>query len=113
MRRKRCGDLDDLVDDLALAADHAPPVAPAAHALRYGKAEGLERRHGREELVDLEGAGETALDPQFRPQARDVLALQQDLPGGRREHAGEQVDEGGLAGAVRADQAHGGRPARA
>ena len=32
------------------------------------------------------------------------LALEQHLAGARRQHAGEQVDEGGLAGAVRPDQ---------
>ena len=34
----------------------------------------------------------------------DVVALEQHLALRRQEHAGEEIDEGGLAGAVRADQ---------
>ena len=36
--------------------------------------------------------------------AGDVAAVEDDLPGGRLEELGEQVEDGGLAGAVGADQ---------
>ena len=45
-------------------------------------------------------------------QIADVLAVEQDAAGGRPQHAGEQIDQRGLAGAVRPDQARGGRPSR-
>ena len=35
---------------------------------------------------------------------RNILALEQHLAGARRKHASQQVDEGGLAGAVWANQ---------
>jgi hypothetical protein len=37
-------------------------------------------------------------------QIGDVVAFEQDAPGIGLEHAGQQIDDGGLAGAVRADQ---------
>src|SRR5258707_1269986 len=40
-----------------------------------------------------------------RAQAMDRLALEDDLPGIGRVYAGDHVEDGGLAGAVRADQA--------
>ena len=57
-----------------------------------------------EQLVDLEGAGDAAPHPLVRLERGDVVAFEQDAPGGRAQHAGEEVDHGGLAGAVRADQ---------
>ena len=48
--------------------------------------------------------------PVRRP-AGDVLAIQPDLAGIRREQPGDDVEQGRLAGAVRADQA-GDRAAR-
>jgi hypothetical protein len=41
----------------------------------------------------------------FRRHAGDVLAFEQDLAGGRQQIAGQAVEEGGFAGAVRPDQA--------
>ena len=38
-----------------------------------------------------------------RARAGDVAAIEQDAPGARRELAGEQIEERGLAGAVRPD----------
>ena len=38
------------------------------------------------------------------PSVGDVLAAEKNLPGIGRQHAGHQIDERGLAGAVRTDQ---------
>src|SRR5262249_33575195 len=38
-------------------------------------------------------------------QAREIAATEEDLPVGRLHEAGDDVERGGLAGAVRADQA--------
>jgi hypothetical protein len=52
----------------------------------------------------LEGAQQPLLEQQVRRQAGDVLAVEQDLPAGRFEVAGDDVEKRGLAGAVRSDQ---------
>src|SRR5258708_7016082 len=39
----------------------------------------------------------------MRRQFGDILAIEADRAGGRREKSGDQVEEGGLAGAVRPD----------
>ena len=75
-----------------------------AEALGDGKADGLERGEIRIELVDLEGARQAAQHALVHGQVRDVLAFEQDAARVRLEHAGELVDDRGLAGAVRADQ---------
>ena len=62
------------------------------------------RREVGEEGVDLEGAGEAAADAGGDGGAGHVLAGEQDAAGVGGELAGDQVDERGLAGAVRADQ---------
>ena len=85
-------------------ADPAAPVAAEAQPLVDGERDGLERREIAEQLVDLEGAHQAAAHPRLGPEPRDVLARQQDSAGGGRQHAGQQVDEGRLAGAVRPDQ---------
>ena len=43
-------------------------------------------------------------DALVRLEIGDVAAFEHDAPGGRAQHAGQQVDDRGLAGAVRADQ---------
>src|SRR5207344_54480 len=57
-----------------------------------------------EQRRDLESAAEAELYARRLVGARDVLAAHQDAAGGRRQGAGQHVDEGGLAGAVRADE---------
>ena len=37
-------------------------------------------------------------------QPGNVLAVEQHLPGGRRERAGDHIEQRGFTGAVRADQ---------
>src|SRR5690606_20388180 len=50
--------------------------------------------------VDLEGACESALDALVLRHCGHVLVAEVHRAGSRRMHAGQQVDEGGLAGAV-------------
>ena len=52
----------------------------------------------------LEGAHQPAPDALHRAHAGHVLAGERDLAGIRPQMAGDEIDEGGLAGAVRADQ---------
>ncbi len=56
------------------------------------------------ELVDLEGARQAAQHALVHGEAGDVVAFEQDAAAVRLQHAGELVDDGGLAGAVRPDQ---------
>ena len=94
----------DLGVDVVARAHPAPPVAAAAEPFRHRKPDGLERRQIGIELVDLEGARQPAQHPRVHRQIGDVVAFEQDAAAIGLEHAGQQVDDGGLAGAVRADQ---------
>ena len=53
----------------------------------------------------LERAPEPEPGPLLGPQARDVGAVEDDPPGGRPQVAGQHVEERGLPGPVRPDQA--------
>ena len=66
--------------------------------------ERLQRRQLVEQLVDLERAHDAAAHALVRREPGDVVAVEPDRAGGRLEHAGQQVDQRRLAGAVRADQ---------
>ena len=54
--------------------------------------------------VDLERAHKAATNAALRVERGDVLAAEQNLAAVRPQHAGHQVDQRGLAGAVRPDQ---------
>ena len=83
----------------------ATTALPVPSRSETASADGLQRRQVGEELVDLEGARQPA-----RARARAAPAsvmsspVQEDRAGGRPQHAGQQVDQRGLAGAVGADQ---------
>ena len=64
----------------------------------------FEHAQAAEQRGDLKGADEAALDPRGLRQSGDVGAVEQDLPGIRRQCTGDQIDKAGLAGAVRPDQ---------
>ena len=64
----------------------------------------LEHREVRHQPNVLEGARQAATNAQARRQRGDVGSLQHDAAGIGRIHAGDQVEHGGLAGAVRADE---------
>ena len=65
----------------------------------------LEHGHVRPQMDVLEGAGDAARGDVARWQAGRSLAAELDLAARQRQHAGDQVEDRALAGAVRADQA--------
>src|SRR5262249_49355900 len=65
----------------------------------------VEHRHGAEEREVLERAADSDRRHAVRRQAEDAPALEQNVALARRIEAAEAVEERGLAGAVRADQA--------
>ena len=64
----------------------------------------LQHREPTEQTVDLEGAGDAALDARGLRHGGDVFALEQHLSTRWQEHAGEEIDERRLARAVGSDQ---------
>ncbi len=97
-------DVGDLAVDVAARAHAPPPVAAAAEPFGDREPHRLQRRQVGIELVDLEGARQPAQHARVHGKARDVLAFEQDLAAIRHQHAGEQIDDGGLARPVGADQ---------
>ena len=69
-----------------------------------GEPQVLLDREPLEQIGDLERAGDAAGAKAIRREAVDPLAAQQDLAGIRRIQAGDDIEQRGLAGAVRADQ---------
>src|SRR5262245_52463784 len=65
-------------------------------------------RHAREGAHDLEGAANAGGAHLVRPAAHHVAAVEQDLAGIGAQESVEQVEDRGLAGAVRADNAEDG-----
>ena len=63
----------------------------------------LEHAHVRERMRDLIRAADAEARARVRRHRRHVGAGEHDAPVGRRDVAGDQVEHGGLAGAVRAD----------
>ena len=105
-----------LVDLRALLRDadcHQTPPSPS-RSQQASTTDSSTVRPGKQR-VDLERARHAALDARVLRQAGDALVAQEDLARARRQHAGQQVDERGLAGAVRPDErvARAGREARA
>ena len=97
-------DFDDLVGDDGFRADHAPPVGAGAEPFGDHEADRFQRREIEEQLIDLERARHAEPHPLMRRSVGNVTAFEHDAAGGRLEHAGEEIDHGGLAGAVRPDQ---------
>ena len=98
-------ELDDLVHGhrpRCLAATHAP-VAQAAVSARAHQ-DVLKHRHFHEQLGLLEGTHQAVPRDAVQGPARDVGAVVDDAPGARRQDAADDVEEGGLAGAVGPDQ---------
>ena len=54
-------------------------------------------------MTELKGTGDALLRHLVHRQSGDVLAGEDDAARARLEHAGDQVEDGGLAGAVGAD----------
>ena len=104
------GELQGL-EQMHRLVDHVPaPAGGPEHGRRGADALGhrdvdvLQHREPAEQPVDLERARDAELDACGLGDARDVAALEQHLARRGRDHAGQEIDERGLAGAVRADQ---------
>src|SRR5581483_11989195 len=93
-----------LFDRVAIGRQLAPPGAGIAAPFANGERHGFKRAEVRKQRVDLERAHEAALDALLRTDRGDVVGAEEYLSGVGLEHAGHQVDERGLAGAVRSDQ---------
>ena len=64
----------------------------------------FQRRQVQKNGGNLERADDPHAGDLGRTGGRDVAAIEENLPAGGSEEPGEQVEAGGLAGAVRTDQ---------
>src|SRR5690606_12324764 len=96
--------LERFVDGLLLFGHGAEPVAIEAVAFADGQHDGLQHRKPLEQGVDLESARHAHLDALVLRTRRDVLVTKKHLARRGLQGARKQVDEGGLARAVGADQ---------
>jgi len=84
---------------------HPPEEAPASPPVcGRGEAQILEHRQLGKEVGALEGAGDAAPGDRVRRQACDEPALEEHVPGAGRHLACDDVEERGLARAVRTDE---------
>src|SRR5499433_3155703 len=74
------------------------------HLRLGGERDRLERAEVGKQCVDLKGAHEAAFDALLGPERRDLVCSEKDLSFVGLDHAGDQIDQRGLAGAVRPDQ---------
>ena len=65
---------------------------------------GFQHRQMRKQPDVLEGAGDALERALRRARVVDRLAVERDLAGVGGQHAGDEIEERGFAGAVRADQ---------
>ena len=93
-----------LGSDVGAQARGPQRVAARPQALGDRDRDVLEHREAAEQLVDLERAHDAALDAPRLREPRHVLAAEHHPAARGRQRAREQVDEGGLARAVGADQ---------
>ena len=93
----RPGMLDEL-------AEQVEPEFAAQFGQR-GDRQVLAHRQPGEQLVDLIALGQAELADVGDVHAGDVAALEHDLAGGRRDLAGQHLEEGRFAGAVGTDDA--------
>ena len=109
-RARQIDQLERVLDLLGQARNAREPpehVEPELAAQRGERRDGqvLAHREAGEQLVDLVALGEPELADVGHVHAGDVAALEHDRAGGRRHLAGQHLEEGRLAGAVRADDA--------
>ncbi len=64
----------------------------------------VQHRHAPEELDILEGPAQAPGGPAIRRQTHQFPAGHEDAAGGGRDQAVDQIEAGGLAGAVGADE---------
>ena len=96
--------LDGFIAHGAQCAGRFPPAAGRTAPLGHTEGDVVEHAHVAEQGIDLKSAADAALDALRHVQLRDILPGQHDAAGRRRETPGQQIDEGGFASAVRADQ---------
>src|SRR5208337_3953843 len=93
--------------DAATKVGRLGTTEPRAQTIAGGDlgrdADVLEYGQLRKDFGDLERARHAETDPALRRYAGDVAAVEQDRAGGGRDEAADQIEESGLAGAVRAD----------
>ncbi len=104
----------EAIGDGAGLAGEAEPVEDLQRGLPHGAAVGarleradhhvLEHGQGAERLHHLEGAADAGMARPVGPQPGDVGAVEDDAAAVGREDAGDEVEGGGLAGSVRADE---------
>src|SRR5262249_3205431 len=108
-QRERAGVTVGLVGEAALVEQlHAAAIGVALAATLAegrGDAEVLEHRHAAERLRDLERARDAHDAPPRWRLAGDVAATEQDMAGIGFDRSGHDAEQGGLAGAVRSDDA--------
>jgi hypothetical protein len=78
-----------LVDHLLAPAGRLEHMGRDPEPLGDRDTDILQHREAAEQAVDLEGAGDAELDALGLRDGGDVAALEQHLPGGRLEHAGQ------------------------
>jgi len=96
--------LRDLGIDVITRSHRAPPIAAAAQPFRYSQPDGLQRCQIGIELIDLEGARQSAQNSGMHRQISDVGSLEENLAAIWLEHACQQIDDRGLPGAIGPDQ---------
>ena len=90
--------------DILVVVDVAPEVeAPGALRLQR-QAQVFVDRQPLEQIGDLERARQPLMADRLRRHALDLAAVQRDGAAVGREQAGDQIEQRGLAGAVRPDQ---------
>ena len=91
-----------LVDDVGEGIV-MPQHAPAVPARLRGDADVFERGGIRQNVGDLVRAGDALARDAIGRKPGDVLAVEQDAPGGGAQHAGQAVEEGAFPCPVRPD----------
>src|SRR5262249_50192829 len=91
-----------LFDDVEISAV-VPQHAPAMPARLRGDADVLERRGVGQDIGDLVGAGDALRGDEVGGKPGDILAVEHNSPRRGTKDAGETVEEGALARAVRPD----------
>ena len=97
------GKIGDPRADLGVGLARDPRPQPIARRHLDRNAQILPHRQLGKNLGDLKGAGDAPPDAPRRQEARDILVVEQDPARGRGQKPADQVEEGGLAGAIGAD----------
>src|SRR5918999_4291768 len=93
-----------LVDGAGERRQAPPPVVRIAVALEHRERHRFQCRQVRKERVDLKGARQPFLHARIWTKRGNVFAAEEDLAGIGAQHAGHQVHERRLAGAVWPDE---------